>query len=251
MNKYQRLEEITQLINRKGSVTTNEIVDKLKVSDMTVRRDLMELEEQGVLTKIYGGARSAGIKRFIERSHLEKHTENVEDKKYIAHKGIALIEEGDNIFLGPGTTMEILAEMINSPNLTITTNCLPVFNILNQKNDPTIKAYLLGGEMRNITKSFVGELTNVVLNRFKFNKMFFSSNGVKDGFAMTSSIAEAYTQEIALRNSLNTYLLIDSSKIYKEDFTVFCDLREITQIITNSEDEEALQELKRYTKVLN
>ena len=57
MNKYDRLEEITKLVNQKGTVRTNEIVEELNVSDMTVRRDL-ELEEKGLLTKIHGGARS-------------------------------------------------------------------------------------------------------------------------------------------------------------------------------------------------
>lgn len=58
MNKYDRLDEITKLVNKRGSVRTNEIVEDLNVSDMTVRRDLAELEEKGVLTKIHGGARS-------------------------------------------------------------------------------------------------------------------------------------------------------------------------------------------------
>ena len=54
MNKYDRLDEITKLVNQKGTVRTNEIVEELNVSDMTVRRDLAELEEKGLLTKIHG-----------------------------------------------------------------------------------------------------------------------------------------------------------------------------------------------------
>ena len=53
MNKYDRLDEITKLVNKRGSVRTNEIVEDLNVSDMTVRRDLAELEEKGVLTLKY------------------------------------------------------------------------------------------------------------------------------------------------------------------------------------------------------
>ena len=58
MNKRERLAEITRLVNQKGTIRISEIVDSLKVTDMTVRRDFLELEEQGVLTKIHGGARS-------------------------------------------------------------------------------------------------------------------------------------------------------------------------------------------------
>ena len=56
--KRERLEEITRLVNQKGTIRVSDIVKLLNVTDMTVRRDLVELEEQGVLTKIHGGARS-------------------------------------------------------------------------------------------------------------------------------------------------------------------------------------------------
>lgn len=58
MNKHQRLDELVKLVDRAGTVTVSEIMDSLKVSDMTVRRDLTELESQGKLTRIFGGAKS-------------------------------------------------------------------------------------------------------------------------------------------------------------------------------------------------
>lgn len=100
MNKYDRLDEITKLINKRGTVRTNEIVEGLNVSDMTVRRDLAELEEKGVLTKIHGGARSNSAFQYKEMSHQEKHTHYIEEKRYIAKKAVELIENGDTIFLG-------------------------------------------------------------------------------------------------------------------------------------------------------
>lgn len=87
MNKYDRLDEITKIVNKKGTVRTNEIVEDLNVSDMTVRRDLAELEEKGVLTKIHGGARSNSVFQFKEKSHQEKHAQNIEQKKRSCPKG--------------------------------------------------------------------------------------------------------------------------------------------------------------------
>ena len=98
MNKYDRLEEITKLVNQKGTVRTNEIVEELNVSDMTVRRDLAELEEKGLLTKIHGGARSNSAFQIKEKSHQEKHTENIDEKRAVARKAVNLIEENDTIF---------------------------------------------------------------------------------------------------------------------------------------------------------
>lgn len=68
--------------------------------------------------------------------------------------------------------------------------------------------------------------------------MFFSGNGVRDGEVMTSTLAEAYTQNLALKHSLEKYLLLDSSKIGKDDFTSFCKLRDLTALITDVKTED-------------
>ena len=96
------------------------------------------------------------------------------------------------------------------------TNCFPVFQILFEKRSLNFKVYLLGGEMRELTESFVGEMTNTLLKTKRFSKMFFSCNGIKDADVLTSTIDEAYTQQLALHRSLEKYLLIDTSKIEKK-----------------------------------
>ncbi|WP_239733941.1 DeoR/GlpR family DNA-binding transcription regulator [Mammaliicoccus sp. M-M49] len=250
MHKYNRLEEITKLVNQKGMVRTNEIVEELNVSDMTVRRDLAELEKKGLLTKIHAGARSNSTLQIKEKSHQEKHKENIEEKRAVARKAVNLIEENDTIFLGPGTTIELLAQLIERESLTVITNCFPVFQILFEKRSLNFKVYLLGGEMRELTESFVGEMTNTLLKTKRFIKMFFSCNGIKDADVLTSTIDEAYTQQLALQRSLEKYLLIDTSKIGKEDFTQLCYLEDLTAVVVDKNDEENVQKLKAYTEVI-
>ncbi|MDU4914858.1 MAG: DeoR family transcriptional regulator, partial [Staphylococcus epidermidis] len=106
-------------------------------------------------------------------------------------------------------------------------------------------------EMRDLTEAFVGEMTNQLLSQLRFSKMFFSSNGVKDGLAMTSSIEEAYTQQIALSHSLEKYLLIDSSKIGKDDFSSFCELRELNAVLTDNNDLEKKEKIESYVEVIS
>lgn len=233
MKKSERLEEITRLVNQKGTIRVSDIVKLLNVTDMTVRRDLVELEEQGVLTKIHGGARSNKAFQYREYSHAEKHIQNKEAKQAIASKAAQLIEDGDTIFLGPGTTVAFLAEALNNQRLTVITNCMPVFTLLMAKKTEDFQVFLLGGEYRQVTEAFVGEITNTSLEKLRFSKMFFSGNGVRDGEVMTSTLAEAYTQNLALKHSLEKYLLLDSSKIGKDDFTSFCKLRDLTALITD------------------
>ena len=238
MKKRERLEEITRLVNQKGTIRVSDIVKLLNVTDMTVRRDLVELEEQGVLTKIHGGARSNKAFQYREYSHAEKHIQNKEAKQAIASKAAQLIEDGDTIFLGPGTTVAFLAEALNNQRLTVITNCMPVFTLLMAKKTEDFQVFLLGGEYRQVTEAFVGEITNTSLEKLRFSKMFFSGNGVRDGEVMTSTLAEAYTQNLALKHSLEKYLLLDSSKIGKDDFTSFCKLRDLTALIADVKTED-------------
>lgn len=238
MKKRERLEEITRLVNQKGTIRVSDIVKLLNVTDMTVRRDLVELEEQGVLTKIHGGARSNKAFQYREYSHAEKHIQNKEAKQAIASKAAQLIEDGDTIFLGPGTTVAFLAEALNNQRLTVITNCMPVFTLLMAKKTEDFQVFLLGGEYRQVTEAFVGDITNTSLEKLRFSKMFFSGNGVRDGEVMTSTLAEAYTQNLALKHSLEKYLLLDSSKIGKDDFTSFCKLRDLTALITDVKTED-------------
>ena len=220
MGKNQRQDEIIRLVDRTGTVTVAEIVESMKVSDMTVRRDLIELESKGLLTRVHGGAKS--------NQHL-KYRE----------------------ILGPGTSVEVLAEEISNQHLRVITNCLPIFHDLLKKKSDTFKVFLLGGEVREATQAFVGEMTNAIMDKMYFTKMFFSGNGIKNGQIMTSSFEEAYTQKLALERSTETYLLIDSSKIGKEDFTSICPLADITAVITDQMSENAQEELEVYTKIIS
>lgn len=251
MNKIERLDELVKLVDRLGTITVAQIVESLKVSDMTVRRDLTELENQGKLTRIFGGAKSNKAQQYHEIPHEEKLFKNIEAKRAVAKKAVQLIEDGDTIFLGPGTSVEVLSEQISNQNLRVITNCLPIFNDLLKKKSDTFKVFLLGGEMRETSQAFVGEMTNAIMDKMYFTKMFFSGNGIKNGQIMTSSFEEAYTQKLALERSSETYLLIDSSKIGKEDFTSICPLADITAVITDQMSENAQEELEVYTKIIS
>lgn len=216
-----------------------------------MRRDLTELEKQGKITRIFGGAKSNKPSPYREIPHEEKLFKNIEAKRTVAKKAVEYIKDGDTIFLGPGTSVEVLAEEISNRNLRVITNCLPIFNDLLKKKSDTFKVFLLGGEMREATQAFVGEMTNAIMDRMYFTKMFFSGNGIKNGQIMTSSFEEAYTQKLALERSTESYLLIDSSKVGKEDFTTICPLSEITAVITDQTSDTSHEELETYTKVIS
>ena len=132
MNKYDRLDEITKLVI-KSTVRTNEIVEELNVSDMTVRRDLAELEEK-VCSLKFMVAQEVIPSFNLKRNHIKRTHTQYRRKRSVARKAIQIIEENDTIFLGPGTTIECLAEIMELKSLTVITNCFPVFKILFEKD---------------------------------------------------------------------------------------------------------------------
>lgn len=247
MLKMDRFEAIKSLLEINGTVKVSDIMEKLSVSDMTVRRDLGELESQGVLERVHGGARLKDLYPKVELSHSEKQIMFKEEKQKIVANAIKLINSGDTIFLGPGTTMEILAKSITGNSLRIVTNCLPVFKELNRhKGDNNI--YLLGGEFREATQCFVGEITNRSLDNMNFHKAFFSCNALSEQKVMTSTFEEGETQKLALDNAVERFLLIDHSKIGKKDFSVYYSLKDITSVITNRDDQKNYEKIETEEK---
>ena len=110
---------------------------------MTVRRDFTELEELGILKRTHGGAKSKNTFQYKELSHEDKYVLNIEKKREIALKAVKLLEEGDTIFLGPGTTVELMAKEISLKSLRVLTNCLPIFEILSEKKVRLSMCFLL------------------------------------------------------------------------------------------------------------
>ena len=102
MLKRERLHKIIEMVNTQGIITVNEIINKLNVSDMTIRRDLDELDKAGKVVRIHGGAQSISYSINQELSHSEKQTLQIEEKRKIVELASTYINDGDTIFLGQG-----------------------------------------------------------------------------------------------------------------------------------------------------
>lgn len=249
MLKKERLRYICEKVNSKGVITVNEIIQDLDVSDMTVRRDLDELEKAGKLLRIHGGAQSLTYSLDYEMSHIEKSTIQVNEKQKIALYASTLIQEGETIYLGPGTTIQILATLLREKNVRIITNSYHVFEIL--MNAEQAEVILIGGEYRNHTGTFVGPITNNDLLLLKFSKAFISCNGIYNDAITTYSLEEGEVQKIALNNSRHKYLLADSKKFSREDFYTYYNLHDFDKVITDENiSPDVLQHYEQYTEII-
>jgi DeoR family lactose phosphotransferase system repressor len=104
--------------------------------------------------------------------------------------------------------------------------------------------------MRETTQCFVGEITNKSLNDMNFHKAFFSCNALNEQKIMTSTFEEGQTQQIALNNSIERFLLIDSSKIGKRDFSVYYSLNDVTAVITDKDEQKHYEKIEKEEKYL-
>lgn len=93
MLKKERLVRITQMVNQKGIISINEIMEQLEISDMTARRDLDELEKSGKLLRVHGGAQSLSFSMDHERSHLEKSSVQIKEKQELRIKQQVLFKK--------------------------------------------------------------------------------------------------------------------------------------------------------------
>ncbi|MHC5247779.1 DeoR/GlpR family DNA-binding transcription regulator [Enterococcus sp. LJL90] len=258
MLKSERQKAIVDLTNQFGAISVKSIQEELKVSDMTIRRDLTELEHGKKLVRVHGGAQSVTYGEVNESgtdhhelSHLEKKNLRSEEKHYIAKKAAQLIDSPDEtIFLGPGTTIELMTEYLNHASLRIVTNSLPVFNLLKDKEG--YELYLIGGSYRKRTGAFVGLAANEMIQKIGITKAFIGVNGIDQQFVSTFNVEEGEIQKLALDKAAQKILVADANKFDYSDFYNFYDLNQIDMLFTDyTISADVKKRYQAYTTIIN
>lgn len=249
MLKKERLMMLLDMVNQNSIMTVNDLIGKLGVSDMTIRRDLDELADSGKLVRIHGGAQSVASSDATELSHIEKKELHLEQKEQIAQRAAKMINAGDTIYIGPGTTQELIVHYVDDiADLRVVTNSLPVFECWQNKN---VDLILVGGNFRERSGAFIGGLASDTLRDLKFNKSFVGVNGLHNESMMTANTEEGSSQAIAVNNSLTKIVLADRFKINRDDFYQFYNLYDVDYLITNDElNDETVSHYQQYTKVI-
>lgn len=258
MLKEERYSIILDLLNKKGIIKVSDLTEAINVTEVTVRRDLQELDKKGLLKRVRGGAKlntninieeeSNNNQRHKELSHNEKQNINIESKRYIAKKIAEHINDGDSIFLGCGTTIELVYDYITSNHLKIVTNSIHIFNKFNE--NPHYELILVGGSYRSRTGAFVGSIANDTINKMNIQKSFIGVNGIYDNFIYNCNEDEGMIQSALLNHSSEKYIVADSSKLNKRDFYQFYKLENITAIITdNNISKENINKYSKYTNI--
>lgn len=248
MLKEERQKIIIDKLKENDIIHVSQMTDLLDVTDMTIRRDLKELEDKNLLVRIHGGASKVEKARSREFSNEEKLLQNKGLKVEIAKKINEIMLTDQNIFLGAGSTIEYVSEFIGEKKLNIFTNSLYLFRKLVFFDNVNIK--LIGGEFRKVTGAFVGALSLDLVSKMRFNQAFIGVNGINKGKAYTYSPEEGILQKLILDNSFERYLVADSSKLGYEDLYHFYNIEDAKFITDSKITSDNRKEIEKYTEII-
>ena len=247
--KDSRHVEILQELDRKSVVSVKELKELFGVTDMTIRRDLIDLEKQGLLVRVHGGAHKKVKDSLLEASHSEKNLINIDEKRTIAKKCAELIENGDTVFIGSGTTTDFIGDYLEGKEISIVTNSLPIFEKL--KDFPNYDLILVGGRYRVKTQTFVGQFANKLLKEIKVSKAFIGVNGIDGHSVSTANEEEGNGNAIILNNAIEKYVVADNSKFDSYSFYSFYRVEDLNAIITDDSIPKKIKDKSAlYTKII-
>lgn len=231
----ERLNKILTIVERKKTVSVQELIEALDTSESTIRRDLTLLHRKGKLIKVRGGAIALGGDYKTNDDDISiRQDMNREDKIKIARYAAGLIAPNDFVYLDAGTTTEIMIDYITEKSAKFVTNATNHAGKLARKGYTT---YILGGELKPITDAILGDEAIASLKKYNFTKGFWGTNGInlKAGFS-TPDVNEAMVKAEAMRHCKECYVLGDSSKFNHISSVTFANFEDCNIITTNLED---------------
>lgn len=209
----ERRRVILDEVNRLGNVTVMDLVERLGVSDMTIRRDLETLSAHKLLKKVHGGAVQIS-KTAAEPHFTQKQRLNREEKKAIAREALPLVEDGHTIAFSAGTTTWQVADALRPRNsdLTFITNSTNIALTLQEKGWEQI--ILSGGSFRTPSDALVGPFAERTLKTLNADVLFLGVHGIDPNAGLTTpNVAEAETDRCLVDAAQKVVVVADHSKI--------------------------------------
>lgn len=231
----QRRARIIELLDQHGAVKVSQLVEELGVSDMTVRRDIETLSEQGLVERVHGGAvANDGSRRTEEPGFTVKSALMTAQKHAIAEAAAALVEPGSAIGISAGTTTYELARAVRSmPDLTVVTNSVPVAQLLHESGTPGQTIVLTGG-VRTPSDALVGPVAVGALRNLHVDRLFLGAHGVDVSAGLTTpNLVEAETNRALVACARRVCVLVDSTKWGVVGLSTFLDLDRVDTFVTD------------------
>jgi DeoR family fructose operon transcriptional repressor len=224
-----RQEEILRRAAASAQIRVRDLAAEFGVHDMTVRRDLDALVEQGLMERVRGGARLR--ERMAEElSHHLRAARDIEAKQAIARAALALIKDDDILAFDASTTALALIRVLHARRVSAIVSSLDAASALAASGVPFV---LVGGAFHPSARSFTGVLFEEAMARLHPDKVFFSAKGFSAGLGFTDShLPEVGAKRAMLRSGGTKIALMDSSKFGRRALATIASLEEIDIMIT-------------------
>ena len=232
LSGYERQRELARLLERNGRLSVGQICEQFGVSEATARRDLEALSEQGLIQRVHGGAvfvhQAAPEEPILRRSH-----EQEKEKERIGRAAAALVQDGETIFLGSGTTVLQVAQHLATRNITIITNSLPVINLMSEKEN--INLIALGGMLRDTELSFIGHITEQALSEVRADKVIIGIRAISLEQGLTNDyLPETLTDRAILNTGRENIIVADHTKCGVISTAFVAPLTAINTLVTDN-----------------
>lgn len=233
VNIAERHQFILNKLNKAGNANVLDLCKQLKVSSVTIRKDLKLLEDKNLLFRTHGGA-TLKNPYTTDRPVNEKEKLQALEKMKIGAAAALSIQPDDSIIIASGTTVQAFAKNIQpKSHLTVITSALNV--ALELLKHPNIEIIQLGGTVRKTSSSVSGPFAENILGDFFCSKLFLGVDGIDIEFGLTTtSVMEAHLNRQMINASQKLIVLSDSTKFGKRGFGRICGIEEINQVITDS-----------------
>jgi DeoR family transcriptional regulator, fructose operon transcriptional repressor len=240
-----RQKAIREMVHKQGIVRVNELSELFGVSVLTIRRDLDQLEQRGVLERTHGGA-VLRQSMPVEPLYSQKEQFRREEKECIAREAASLIEDGDMVLINSGSTTQAVIHALTGRSITIITNNIGAARVA---DTAAFNLIFTGGSYRTQSQSVTGDIGMLALGRVYANKAVIGVDGFSLSYGLTTPILqEAEMTRRMIEATVGTVIVVaDSSKIGVVSNFKTADLRRIDYLVTDEGAEHILsqQELEQ------
>ncbi len=241
----QRHAAIVERVQAHGGVRVRDLVRELGVSDMTIRRDLEVLEEQGLVKKVHGGAAAVQSQATNEPGFKAKLTQRELEKDAIVRRAAGFVSAGSAIALSAGTTTWRLArQLVAIPDITVVTNSIPVADVLYQTGASLRQTVILTGGMRTPSDALVGPFAVSAVKSLNIDQLFLGVHGmsIERGFT-TPNFLEAEIDQALVEAARSIVVVADHTKWDTVGLSTICALSDVDALITDNGLEPEAREL--------
>ena len=239
MLKQRRQDLISKELRNRNFISIEEAMELTGSSRSTIRRDMDEMESDGRIVRIRGGASSTDRLSTVnggpEPGFVIRQDLYLDEKQRIARAARDMIHENETLMLGSGTTVFELSKLLYDIDpLYVSTNDLKSAMVLSEF--PNVNLTVLGGSLRENHFSLNGYFTEQIISQMHADKCFLGIDAVDPSIGyMNFAVDELQTNKAMLRNSRQAIILCDHSKFDKVAFVAICRIPEIDLVITGKE----------------